>query len=66
MMIASAAGLIVAIVGQNGHGLDRQRVVSFGPYLALAIWITWLVVRLSWRVMNSAVRSRLRLNLKIS
>ncbi len=43
LMIAAFAGLIVAIVAQKGHRFDRYRVVAFGPYLALAIWITWLV-----------------------
>ena len=43
LAIAGIAGLIVAIVAQNGHAFDRYRVVAFGPYLALAIWITWLV-----------------------
>ena len=43
LMIAGAAGLIVAIIAQNGQSFDRRRVVAFGPYLALAIWISWLV-----------------------
>ena len=43
LMIAGAAGLIVAIIAQNGQSFDRHRVVAFGPYLALAIWISWLV-----------------------
>ena len=41
------AGLIVAIVAQNGQSFDRYRVVAFGPYLALAIWITWLAIAIA-------------------
>jgi leader peptidase (prepilin peptidase) / N-methyltransferase len=47
LAIAGVAGLIVAIVAQNGHGFDRYRVVAFGPYLALAIWITWLAIAIA-------------------
>jgi leader peptidase (prepilin peptidase) / N-methyltransferase len=47
LMIAGVAGLIVAIVAQNGHGFDRYRVVAFGPYLALAIWISWLAIAIA-------------------
>jgi leader peptidase (prepilin peptidase) / N-methyltransferase len=47
LAIAGVAGLIVAIIAQNGHGFDRYRVVAFGPYLALAIWITWLAIAIA-------------------
>jgi leader peptidase (prepilin peptidase)/N-methyltransferase len=47
LMIASIAGLIFAIVAQNGHSFDRYRVVAFGPYLALAIWIHWLAIAIA-------------------
>jgi prepilin signal peptidase PulO-like enzyme (type II secretory pathway) len=46
-MIASIAGLIVAMAAQKGHGFDRHRVVAFGPYLALAIWISWLAIAIA-------------------
>lgn len=43
LMIAGASGLIVAVVAQIGRGFDRYRIAALGPYLALAIWMTWLV-----------------------
>src|SRR5436190_2001613 len=31
------------ILRAEGHPLDRQQAISFGPHLAIGVWLSWLV-----------------------
>ena len=41
LLIAAAVGLAVAFAAR-GRGPAPQDEVSFGPFLALGLWLTWL------------------------
>ena len=44
LLLASAFGLVaVAIVALLRHGVGRMTRIPFGPFLAAAVWIVWLV-----------------------
>ena len=40
-VLSALASLL--ILRAEGHPLDRQQAISFGPHLAIGVWLSWLV-----------------------
>jgi leader peptidase (prepilin peptidase) / N-methyltransferase len=42
LMAVLSALLSLLIMRAEGHKLDGQQAISFGPHLAVALWLTWI------------------------
>jgi leader peptidase (prepilin peptidase)/N-methyltransferase len=44
LLLAAASALVIALLGRGFAGkIDRYEPLPFGPYLALATWLGWVL-----------------------
>ena len=42
LLVAVLSAIIsLVIIRVEGHELDGQQAIAFGPHLAVALWLTW-------------------------